>query len=544
MRVAGFFFALWALLLSHASAAANFHRDVVYGAEERVFEQEKENDMQSELLGKAIPIEEYNAQLRSLGVDVPSSIERELDGNDGDDDFYQYGQEMYSFSGYSMKYAKCQPVQRFSEEAIESGEYSPMITEDVVILRLCPYQSCYSNRQYGCHYNYAEYAISITDYIKIMLSYTKDNRERLCQWCANCGYGYGYRKLEDGDNGDQEDGEDNDDEGENDEQEDEEDENNNDGNNDDNNNNGNNNNYYYNDDGNNNNNNYYDNSNYNNNPCGTYASYCQNYGHTCANGEPTQYYYGDDSYESAQYVNVDEYIEYSQCSELADKWGDIYFTRPKCDTSDNSIKMAVYYDQYCTNYAGDDVDMDVFEVAFNDTAFANYYESSCIDCSESNYPPGFISNSYLCNAIRRSGAQCTANMVYNLFDSQSYDSTECSFIESIRFGTYDSNGEITLYPAQDSPEMVTDFQKIGLVGSAIICGLLVMYSCFLHHSMTNLLIKSLSHRELLPPSRHGKRRTPLAVSTSKRLPRTKGSSRSGRSRVGDEEDDWDHEMQT
>jgi hypothetical protein len=110
--------------------------------------------------------------------------------------------------------------------------------------------------------------------------------------------------------------------------------------------------------------------------------------------------------------------------------------------------------------------------------------------------------------IHNQGADCTTNMIYDLFDGQQSSSTECSFIESIRFGTYDWNGEIATEATEDAESVVTDLQKVGLVLSAVLCAAFVLYACYLHHSMTNLLIKSLSHRELLPPSRHSKRRSP------------------------------------
>lgn len=46
---------------------------------------------------------------------------------------------------------------------------------------------------------------------------------------------------------------------------------------------------------------------------------------------------------------------------------------------------------------------------------------------------------------------------------------------------------------------VTPFQKAFLAISIIACFALGVYSCYLHHSITNLLIKSLSHSTLLPP---------------------------------------------
>ena len=141
----------------------------------------------------------------------------------------------------------------------------------------------------------------------------------------------------------------------------------------------------------------------------------------------------------------------------------------------------------------------------------------------------------MCNKIHSAGAGCTNNMIYDLFDGQSTSSsTHCSFIESIRFGTYDSSGAIAVEAAEDAEEVVTDLQKVGLVMSAIICAGFIIYACYLHHSMTNLLIKSLSHRELLPPSRHNRRRGG-SVTKSKRR-RSKGSRRSDEE---DDDDEWD-----
>jgi hypothetical protein len=122
--------------------------------------------------------------------------------------------------------------------------------------------------------------------------------------------------------------------------------------------------------------------------------------------------------------------------------------------------------------------------------------------------------------------------------SSSSTTTECSFIESVRKGTYNEKGEIyvdsSIYGEKVSME-VTAPQQAGLIISIFLCVGLGVYSCYLHHSITNLLIKSLSHSHLLPPSRH---RT-----------RGKRSGSSGRSSSGrrgtnhrDEDDDWDQSV--
>jgi hypothetical protein len=101
--------------------------------------------------------------------------------------------------------------------------------------------------------------------------------------------------------------------------------------------------------------------------------------------------------------------------------------------------------------------------------------------------------------------------------------TECSFIESINFGTYDVNGAVSTSDSDfgyNVQSQVTNFQKAFLAISIVACFALGVYSCYLHHSITNLLIKSLSHSTLLPP-----------VKRRSRGGNSRSSSRGGRSRA-------------
>lgn len=106
-------------------------------------------------------------------------------------------------------------------------------------------------------------------------------------------------------------------------------------------------------------------------------------------------------------------------------------------------------------------------------------------------------------------AKCDSYLAYDLgsknynddayHSSSAYSSTtneevQCSFMESIRYGTYDAYGEIYMSSSQSNNQKasVTVGQKFGLFTmSSIVVGLAI-YSCYLHHSMTNLLLKSLS----------------------------------------------------
>jgi hypothetical protein len=152
-----------------------------------------------------------------------------------------------------------------------------------------------------------------------------------------------------------------------------------------------------------------------------------------------------------------------------------------------------------------------------------------------NSPPYFNANHNMCNSMHQSGAKCATNLQYDLFDTDGTDSTECSFVESIRYGTYDESGSLYLEGSifGGSSREVTEGQTIGLALTIAFCSLLAIYSCYLHHSITNLLIKSLSHSDLLPPSRH---KTSVRGRSSSRGKIKRG----GRSqRRAHEDDDWD-----
>lgn len=409
----------------------------------------KSNLIHNELLSKATLVEDH----------------RILEEND---DFYAI-ENAYSFTGYSLKYTKCQPVQYFSSDAIAAGEHSPMITEDIVLLRLCP--SCGSSNSLGCHYNYADYAITVSEYVRILLKYDSIKHETACDYCQACGYvnqnddndGANRRNLEQEDNDDQQQQQN--------QNEDQQDQNEDD--------------YYQEEQGDENNNNYED--------CSMVDSICPNY--TCDE---------NDQQEENTYLNYEGYLDYLDCVQV-DYNGYAYFVRPRCDGDSGSIKMAVFYDNYCGSYAGGEVSVKDLGLGFREGFFQNYYSGDCIDCSESNTAPFYNLNSALCNKIHGDAAKCTGNLLYDLF-GEDVDSTECSYIESLRYGTYDSKGKLSSANGMiDWDTKVSKAQLLGLIFTSLFVVVFLIYACYLHHSMTNLLIKSLSHRELLPPSRHAKR---------------------------------------
>jgi len=489
--------------LQSSLAAPAFVRDVVRPSQHVRRQQEEKSQLNNMLLSRAIPRSEYEAQIKAAGGSVP---ERKLE--DKNDDFYQFDDDatIYSFNGYSLKYAMCQPVQYFSEEAINAGEHSPMLTQDIVILRLCPYDTCKDYTDFGCQYNYAEYAISLQDYLTVMLKFGSIKRDNVCAWCLDCMGGEdeeeaGRRleeaeQAEEGDeeeeNGDEaendgdEEQEQNEGEGEQQEEEEANDEEEEEAAAD--------------DDG-----GVYAEDYSQAYGCEDFYTYCSDYADYCSQAQ---------NEEGNAYMDYLDYMEYLDCAQV-DYNGYAYFVRPRCDGTDGSISMKVHYDNYCVQGA-DGVNIRTLGLGFREGFFTEFYTGSCITCSDTNYPPYFATGNTFCNNIHQSAATCSENLNYDLFDGEDDEDSTCSYIESIQFGTYDQGGELVSSATATGNWIteVTKYQKAFLAISIGICVFFIVYACYLHHAMTNLLIKSLSHRELLPPSRHNRRlRSPKSAAS-------------------------------
>jgi len=410
------------------------------------------------------------------------------DGGDNDDSYFNNAD--VNFQGYAMKFATCQNVQRFDTDAMQRGDYSPMFTDSIVVLRLCPKRSCSTSAQYGCSSGYGEYAIDLSDYVRIMMYYKDHKQKNFCAFCKACtAYGYYYTANNDNDyytaNDDTDD-------------------------------------KYYNqanDDGGD------DNANiqgFDTDTCYHYSQRCANVAATCQSD--------DDAAGEIDYIS---YIDYLGCQEIEGLDGSTLYMSPQCDSDTEKIAMGVFYDEYCSQSAGDSVNAESFTgVAFEDV-MASTEDLECISCAPSNYPPFYKANNYVCNNIYKHSGKCDAYLSSDISNSQNYYSnnaestesdTQCAFTEAIRLGTYDSEGKIYVSTSQKSSQKATvsGDQKASLIILGLVCAAFAMYSCFLHHEITNLLLKSLSSG-LIKDSRNGSRRKSRSSSRSRR-----GSSR-GRS---------------
>lgn len=417
-------------------SGGSFLRDVVKANNKRISKVQQLNDA---LLAQAVPLDEYRASLAAQGLYLPMDVDRTADKNrlleenqgnikyyyynsNGDvqyyyqkqnqnnddgqqeeeeqayvDDYYVSDDSYLNFDGYSLKYAKCQPVQRFSSYAMEAGEYSPLVLNDIAILRLCPSYYCSNSRAFGCLYDYAEYAIEMTSYVRVMLRYKMDQSYQLCNWCQNCEAGLQQRQRRAGNNY----------------------------------------NYYYNnddaaaaqyyngDDGANaaagddaaaaQGDDYYAAANDDANAaagddaaaaanddanaaagddayaaaddayaaaqypegCEDYASYClDEYGYAKCDEGYENNNVGDDG---IAYMNAEDYLQIIACTQVNGG----YFVRPRCDGYSDTISLGVYHDRFCTWYAGDQVDIEEFALGVDQSFFKEFSGAGCVDCSQS-----------------------------------------------------------------------------------------------------------------------------------------------------------------
>ena len=439
-----------------------------------------QNVLNDNLLEKAVPLDKYEKGINAKGLYLRGDGSRRVEDAEyeNEDDYYVNEYNYVNYTDYSFKYAKCQPVQRFSQSAVEAGEYSPMVVNDIVILRLCPSSYCSDERAYGCSTDYIEYAIELTDYVRIMLRYEMDKTEQLCSWCEFCAgnqrRGGTYYTYDEYGNLVQE--------------------------------------YIADDD-----------DTYANSDCTDYGTSCfDQYNQTICDDNDNN---GDDG---SYTMSLEEYMNVIGCTQVNGG----YFLRPRCDAYAESLTMGVYHDKFCAHYAGNEISINSFGLGINVTYFDEFGKNAgCQDCSESDVPPYFNANSNLCNRLDVESARCTSSTTNELFvNNNSTDSSsstdQCSFMESVRFGTYDADGQ--LYGGSTlggNSRKVTTSQKWLLVLSMTICGILAIYSCYLHHNITNLLIKSLSHTDLLPPSKY-RRRTSSSGRKQRRPPARRGSRKS------------------
>lgn len=308
------------------------------------------------LLSKARPYDEHDPK-------KPAFMYRNLMN---DDDAYDgYG---FNVLDYSIKYTKCAAIETWNDEIAQNNNYYGVTShQKFIMFRLCPTSSCSNNRQYGCSSNFGEYVVLLEDYIESLLENAEERENNYCELCEKCfkddNNGYGVRRLdamenegeaENEDQGPDEDEADNGDEVDNNEEAD-------------------------NDDG---------NADNNDNElwfCSNFYNACSNWENDCVEKEYNRDYY-DDQWEPPEEVN---YKEFADCTKVdvqsADNYGNDnnieLYIGPRCGSDGITIELDVYFDEFCSDYAGDEYSPSDLIQNFNKNGLSQYISTDCVSCN-------------------------------------------------------------------------------------------------------------------------------------------------------------------
>ena len=98
--------------------------------------------------------------------------------------YLNYG---FDLSEYLLKYAGCSSVATFSDEMAQDEESDTVfMTNQYVVFRFCPTQTCSGTSVYGCMQDYGEYMLPIDQWLEIIVEYREEEYERYCEYCADC----------------------------------------------------------------------------------------------------------------------------------------------------------------------------------------------------------------------------------------------------------------------------------------------------------------------------------------------------------------------
>lgn len=351
------------LLLPLCANAATSKKDFMQAMRSTQIQQQKRTRKQ--LLNKRLLSAAVKAPANA-NADKRRKLADDDDNANGDDNYAGYGFDM---STYSLKYAGCSSIATFSDDLAEDEDSETVFeTDQYIMFRFCPTDSCSDSTSKGCMSDYGEYMVPIATWLEIIAEYREEEFERYCDYCDGCygddgndggnGNNYYRRKLEDGadaDDGNDDgnaDGDDNADDA-NANGDDAANADGDDGNADDG------------ADGGDDNANAGDDDN---EVACAYSSECSGYADVCENDND---------------ADID-YSKFFECKEFDVSDDLVLYIGPRCASDKTSIQLGVFSDEYCTEYAGNKYDLRTITGEMLSTdSLSDYYMSDCIACKES-----------------------------------------------------------------------------------------------------------------------------------------------------------------
>uniref|UniRef100_A0A7S2L4H5 Uncharacterized protein n=1 Tax=Leptocylindrus danicus TaxID=163516 RepID=A0A7S2L4H5_9STRA len=206
-----------------------------------------------------------------------------------------------------------------------------------------------------------------------------------------------------------------------------------------------------------NNNNYFQ-------PCADYSR-CQYYENSCGDNDDND----NDKYAPSNYFNCVQEVGYDSNGQAV-----ALYIGPVCD--DTGITLGLFYDNQCSQYAGDQFSLSSFasNVATavsaagsgsNSNSMEEYYDNGCVRCKFSKMPFYYNNDNNnddnnddvldLCNDLYTYSAKCEDHLTAQRygyytyganmnFASEAQRTTACNFIGNVARGSYNERGRVYL----------------------------------------------------------------------------------------------------
>lgn len=244
--------------------------------------------------------------------------------------------------------------------------------------------------------------------------------------------------------------------------------------------------------------------------CDDWEDTCGDWEDTCVEVEYDEENY-DDQWERPEELKYEEFFECARVDDQGDDDGGAeLYIGAHCADDDTTIKISVFYDEYCSNYAGGEYDpSDLTGQEFDEDALVDYYDAGCISCDQANYPyndpaeeqeygdDGNVEVEVLeiCERLYEDSGKCNRHFQEDdedAYQSQNQYSSEtrvCNFISNIVEDKYDEDGVISVdyktmvtdYIKDFDTEEVSDLQIVGIIFSLLACVFLSVYACQLNN---------------------------------------------------------------
>jgi hypothetical protein len=356
-----------------------------------------------------------------------------------DEDEEEY---VVDISGYSVKFEKCQFVKAYDDELAEDEDSATVLgTKRFVVFRLCPDNSCST-----CNYNYGEYMIDLETYLEATVEFQQEVQEEMCEACEQCG---NWDDQQAADENNQDNGE---------------------------------------------------------RKLQNYSVDCDSCYDECIKIE---------NMEENGYIDATEFLECQMIYDPEDDGKTALYAGPMCASQGAKIKIGVFTDEYCNMLDSskdvDDylMDGDGYQMKLSHALLKTVYaEENCVSClvveeeeeqedgderklDEADEPQVLE----MCETLYEAGAKCekthgfdSGYADYSGYANQlSQEAVVCDFIDSIKAGSYDEQGEIVVNGGNGSSgggAKTTGGQKFALTFFTLGTVGLSVYAAMLHSKLT------------------------------------------------------------